>query len=126
MPIQRPLPPAGKPPIAPLPNPGVRPPRGGKPVQPPYGGKPPIKPLPKPGVRPPREEKPMPADMANPVMGNKFDAEKLAMARAAGAEPPLPYNPQVKTGMKKGGSVSSASKRADGVATKGKTRGKMC
>jgi hypothetical protein len=30
-----------------------------------------------------------------------------------------------KTGMKKGGKVSSASKRADGIATKGKTRGKM-
>ena len=30
------------------------------------------------------------------------------------------------TGMKKGGSVSSASKRADGIATKGKTRGKIC
>lgn len=29
-------------------------------------------------------------------------------------------------GMKSGGSVSSASKRADGIATKGKTRGKMC
>jgi hypothetical protein len=28
--------------------------------------------------------------------------------------------------MKKGGSVSSASKRADGCATKGKTKGKMC
>ena len=28
--------------------------------------------------------------------------------------------------MKKGGSVSSASKRADGIAVKGKTRGKMC
>ena len=32
----------------------------------------------------------------------------------------------LRTGMKKGGSVSSASKRADGIATKGKTRGKMC
>jgi len=30
-----------------------------------------------------------------------------------------------KIGMKKGGKVSSASKRADGCATKGKTRGKM-
>ena len=30
------------------------------------------------------------------------------------------------TGMKKGGSVSSASSRADGIAKKGKTRGKMC
>jgi hypothetical protein len=29
------------------------------------------------------------------------------------------------TGMKKGGKVSSASSRADGCATKGKTRGKM-
>lgn len=28
-------------------------------------------------------------------------------------------------GMKKGGSVSSASKRADGIAQRGKTRGKM-
>ena len=29
------------------------------------------------------------------------------------------------TGMKKGGKVSSASKRADGCAIKGKTRGRM-
>lgn len=29
-------------------------------------------------------------------------------------------------GMKSGGSVGSASRRADGIATKGKTRGKMC
>lgn len=28
--------------------------------------------------------------------------------------------------MRKGGTVSSASKRADGIATKGKTRGKIC
>jgi hypothetical protein len=32
---------------------------------------------------------------------------------------------KAKTGMKKGGKVSSASKRADGCAVKGKTRGKM-
>jgi len=41
----------------------------------------------------------------------------------------------LKLGMKKGGavkkyasggSVSSASKRADGIATKGKTRGRIC
>jgi hypothetical protein len=30
------------------------------------------------------------------------------------------------TGMKEGGSVNSASSRADGIAQKGKTRGKMC
>jgi hypothetical protein len=29
-------------------------------------------------------------------------------------------------GYKAGGSVSSASRRADGIAVKGKTRGKMC
>ena len=29
-------------------------------------------------------------------------------------------------GFKKGGKVSSASKRGDGIATKGKTRGRMC
>jgi hypothetical protein len=38
--------------------------------------------------------------------------------------------PLKKGGMAKryaaGGSVSSASRRADGIATKGKTRGKMC
>lgn len=33
--------------------------------------------------------------------------------------------PRRPTDMKKGGAVSSASKRADGCATKGKTRGKM-
>jgi glutamate 5-kinase len=32
---------------------------------------------------------------------------------------------KAKMGMKKGGKVSSASKRADGCAVKGKTRGKM-
>lgn len=31
-----------------------------------------------------------------------------------------------KFGMKKGGSVSSASSRGDGIAQRGKTRGKMC
>jgi len=34
-------------------------------------------------------------------------------------------DPGYSTGMKKGGKVSSASKRADGCAVKGKTRGKF-
>jgi len=34
-------------------------------------------------------------------------------------------NPEESIGMKKGGKVSSASKRADGIATKGKTKGKI-
>ncbi len=40
---------------------------------------------------------------------------------AAGAAP-APGTPPA---MKKGGKVSSASKRADGIAVKGKTRGKI-
>jgi hypothetical protein len=46
---------------------------------------------------------------------------------------PMPPTAPMKKGgkvkakcMAKGGSVSSASKRADGIATKGKTRGKIC
>jgi len=35
-------------------------------------------------------------------------------------------NRDISKPMKKGGKVSSASSRADGIATKGKTRGKMC
>jgi hypothetical protein len=38
--------------------------------------------------------------------------------------PPQNINP-IRPGMKKGGKVSSASKRADGCAVKGKTKGKM-
>ena len=44
------------------------------------------------------------------------EAEMAAQAGVQGAAP-IP--------MKKGGKVSSASKRADGCAVKGKTRGKM-
>lgn len=43
-----------------------------------------------------------------------------------GAESVMPGTAVGKAaGMKKGGSVSSASKRADGIAVKGKTRGRM-
>ena len=39
-----------------------------------------------------------------------------------------PVNERIRSafGMAKGGSVSSASKRADGIAMRGKTKGKMC
>ena len=40
--------------------------------------------------------------------------------------PDRPDNSFPGSKFKSGGSVSSASKRADGIATKGKTRGKMC
>lgn len=44
----------------------------------------------------------------------------------AGYKPRRPVPPLRSTGMKKGGMTSSASSRADGIATKGKTRGKIC
>jgi hypothetical protein len=45
------------------------------------------------------------------------EAQSAGMVPGQGGQAPMP--------MKKGGKVSSASKRADGCATKGKTRGKM-
>jgi len=49
------------------------------------------------------------------------EKKRAAMESAqAGMAPSVPA-----PGMKKGGKVSSASKRADGCAIKGKTRGKM-
>jgi hypothetical protein len=52
------------------------------------------------------------------IARNAQDDEEKKKQQAGGAAP---------TGatMKKGGKVSSASKRADGIATKGKTRGTM-
>jgi hypothetical protein len=59
-------------------------------------------------------------------------ADKLGLTggndslKMMGAESVMPGSAVGKAaGMKKGGSVSSASKRADGIATKGKTRGRM-
>jgi hypothetical protein len=48
------------------------------------------------------------------------EEEKRRMEEQAAAE-----QAAAAQGMKKGGKVSSASKRADGVATRGKTRGRM-
>jgi len=73
---------------------------------------------------------------AKPAAPNPAQMRQMAMARrsAAGAGPnrakggPVKAKPKAKAKAKmyaKGGSVSSASKRADGCATKGKTRGKF-
>ena len=48
----------------------------------------------------------------------KEEEEKRRMEEEAAMQAKVP-------GMKKGGKVSSASKRADGIATRGKTRGRM-
>jgi hypothetical protein len=51
---------------------------------------------------------------------NREEEKERAAAAQAGRAPSVPT-----PGMKKGGKVSSASKRADGCAVKGKTRGKI-
>jgi hypothetical protein len=58
----------------------------------------------------------------SPLVKGRFDASKLNRNTM------MPEKPKFRAsqGYAKGGSVSSASKRADGIATKGKTRGKMC
>ena len=48
------------------------------------------------------------------------EEERQRMAEAAAAE-----KAEQATGMKKGGMVGSASKRADGCAVRGKTKGRM-
>ena len=58
--------------------------------------------------------------MARPAAARAAEAEAYA-ARIKNAQ----RSPGM-TGYKKGGSVSSASKRADGIAQRGKTRGKIC
>ena len=64
------------------------------------------------------------SDKAKDAEKERDDYKKqlAAMQAAQGvAAPAPPMAPR----MKKGGKVSSASKRADGIATKGKTRGRM-
>lgn len=52
--------------------------------------------------------------------------KKLFADKVTNPEPVKPVSTDTsKMGMKKGGSVGSASKRADGCAQRGKTRGKM-
>jgi hypothetical protein len=61
---------------------------------------------------------------ANTSSARKTDALMVASraARAADAK----RRAAKASGYKSGGTVSSVSKRADGIATKGKTRGKIC
>ena len=67
-----------------------------------------------------RADKTEPAPMVRPPV----------QPRPAPMPAPAPAMPQDQmgnaTGMKKGGKVSSASSRADGIAARGKTRGKIC
>jgi hypothetical protein len=59
-------------------------------------------------------------------MGMSRKAMDMSKARMADRAGRAMMAPQPQMGMKKGGKVgSSASKRADGIAHKGKTKGKM-
>jgi hypothetical protein len=90
--------------------PGVRP--TPMPAAPMTGG-PRSAPMPMAGTRPgvtTAGPKPAPMPMANP--------RGIGPAPMTGGPKPMPM-------MKKGGKVSSASKRADGCAIKGKTKGRM-
>jgi len=72
----------------------------------------------------------------NPALQSNIDPESMRrMVTGMGGytgmdEAGRPYRPGMKKGgvvkMAKGGMTSSASSRADGIAQKGKTRGKMC
>ena len=72
----------------------------------------------------------------NPALQSNIDPESMRrMVTGMGGysgmdEAGRPYRPGMKKGgvvkMAKGGLASSASKRADGIAQKGKTRGKIC
>lgn len=57
------------------------------------------------------------------IAANKLEDREERKRRDAEMAAGAPAVPQ--PGMKKGGKVSSASKRADGCAVKGKTRGRM-
>jgi hypothetical protein len=70
--------------------------------------------------------------IVSPILGaaGVFDDDNNSLKMIGGQDvmpSVMPTTPASKaSGMKKGGSVSSASKRADGIASKGKTRGKIC
>jgi hypothetical protein len=62
--------------------------------------------------------------MASSAAGQS--AEPSASASPRMSSTPVRTTTQMPSKMKSGGMASSASKRADGIATKGKTRGRMC
>jgi len=79
----------------------------------------------------------MPVDETTLPLSERIKLSRERMSRGSGPSDTRSVNDRIKAafGFKKGGavkkmasggSVSSASRRADGIATKGKTRGKMC
>lgn len=72
-----------------------------------------------------------PVEILNEELGGETRAESKqrrankTAAEQGGLEGKAPEKPAKMPKFAKGGSVSSASKRADGIAVKGKTRGKI-
>jgi hypothetical protein len=68
------------------------------------------------------------SDVDDIVSGIKKVDDRLnkGIAKAAGKTEKGILNTKLSKDYKEGGSVSSASKRADGIAVKGKTRGRIC
>ena len=69
-------------------------------------------------------------ERAGQYIGDKFDDADAFLSEKIGMQDRATFKKGVRQGLKdegykKGGSVSSASKRADGCAVKGKTRGTM-
>ena len=61
-------------------------------------------------------------DIKNMFKGTRRGGDSGKMASRMGVNP----NTLLPSRMASGGSVGSASKRADGIAQRGKTKGKMC
>jgi hypothetical protein len=74
------------------------------------------------------ESQKAPADKTKMSVSERAKASRESARAGSGTTDRRSVGERLKSafGMKSGGSVGSASRRADGIATKGKTRGKMC
>ena len=80
------------------------------------------------GRRSDEESQMAPADKTKMSVSERAKASRESARAGSGTTDRRSVGERLKSafGMKSGGSVGSASRRADGIATKGKTRGKMC
>jgi hypothetical protein len=80
------------------------------------------------GRRSDEESQMAPADKTKMSVSERAKASRESARAGSGPTDRRSVGERLKSafGMKSGGSVGSASRRADGIATKGKTRGKMC
>jgi hypothetical protein len=90
--------------------------------------KPAAKPAAKTEYKPAIKASEMPADDTKMSVTDRAKASRERARAGSGTTDRRSVGERLKSafGMKSGGSVGSASRRADGIATKGKTRGKMC